>query len=90
MGLCLGLLTAYYTWRKKESDLVARKDIFTAALLGSLYWITGLSGGLYPGTLFTDPEFGEGHAQAYGFTVFGCMAWLGYWLEIGRLSSVKS
>lgn len=85
MGLLLGLSTAYFTWRRKPTLELQKADIFVAGLLGSLYWITGLSGGLYPGTLFTDPEFGEGHPQLYGFSVFAAMSWLGYWLEMRRL-----
>lgn len=89
MGLCLGLCTAYFTWRRKPTIEVERADLFVAGLLGSLYWITGVSAGLYPGTLFIDPEFGEGHPQAYGFTVLAAMSWLGYWLEIRRLNGSK-
>lgn len=91
LGLTLGMLTAYFTWRKKESNLIAKKDIFTAGILGSLYWITGLSAALYPGTLFTDPEFVEEyghHPQAYGFPVFAAMSWLGWYLEARRLAAL--
>lgn len=90
MGLSLGLLTAYFTWRKKSTSQLEEADLFTAGILGSLYWITGLSAILYPGTLFLDPEFGEGHPQAYGFSVFAAMSWLGYWLETRRLTAAKS
>jgi uncharacterized membrane protein len=90
MGLCLGLLTAYYTWRGKPTLEVERSDIFTAGILGGLYWITGLSAILYPNTLFIDPEFGEGHPQAYFFLVFAAMSWLGYWLETRRLNAAKA
>ncbi|KAH7361074.1 hypothetical protein BKA65DRAFT_523844 [Rhexocercosporidium sp. MPI-PUGE-AT-0058] len=47
MGLGLGLATLFYT-----------DSLFTAAVFGSIYWVTGLSAILYPGTLAVDPEFG--------------------------------
>ena len=70
-GLCLGLLTAYYTWRPTPSP---------AAIMGSLYFITALSGILFPGTLAIDPEFGEGFPQFWVFVSEVGLPWLGYWL----------
>merc|ERR1712093_201020 len=60
MGLGLGLATLFYTWRTgtlKSTEMV-KDSLFTAAIFGSIYWITGLSAILYPGTLAVDPEFG--------------------------------
>lgn len=60
MGLGLGLATLFYTWRSAglSTAAMARDSLFTAAIFGSIYWITGLSAILYPGTLAIDPEFG--------------------------------
>jgi hypothetical protein len=79
MGLGLGLLTMYYTWR---SSPATKDSIFTAAVLGSLYAITGISGSLYPGSKWIDPEFGEGAPQAGLFTAMAILPWVGYWLEM--------
>ena len=75
MGLCLGLLTLYYTWRPTRAP---KDSLFTAALLGSLYWITGMSAILYPGTMWMDPEFGEDAPQKVAFAVLAVLAWVGY------------
>jgi hypothetical protein len=57
LGVLLGLLSIYYTWRPSAS-IAARKDsMTTATLLASLYWIAGLSAILYPGTAWVDAEF---------------------------------
>ncbi|KFY43981.1 hypothetical protein V495_03680 [Pseudogymnoascus sp. VKM F-4514 (FW-929)] len=61
--------------REKERD-----DLFTAALFGSLYWITGFSAILYPGSLGVDIEFGEGFPQKWIFGPLLICAWLGYWI----------
>ena len=56
-----------------------------ATLVGSLYWATGLSAIFYPGSKGTDPEFGEGFPQGWGFgaLLFGTV--LGGWLEVRRV-----
>ena len=76
-GLCLGFLTAYYTWRSTP-DLV--DSLKTAAILGTIYWVTALSGTLYPDALAVDPEFGEGFPQFWPFVGLTCLPWLAYWL----------
>ena len=81
-GLALGILTAYYTWRTTPQP---KDSLRTAAIFGSLYYITALSGILYPGTRAVDPEFGEGFPQAGLFVGFTGLPWLGYLLELRRL-----
>jgi hypothetical protein len=85
MGLALGLASLYYTYRRGPSTSAAAKpdDYFTAALFGCLYWITGLSGILYPGSLAVDPEFGEGFPQVWLFVPLFVASWAGAWLEGG-------
>jgi hypothetical protein len=103
MGLCLGLLTAYFTWRSpatagasaaaekdsgevdKIAAMLERDSITTAAVLGTLYWVTGLSAILYPGTKWMDPEFGEGAPQITLFLGHAVLAWVGWWFEMRRL-----
>jgi len=82
MGLCLGLMTAWLTWRTSTNPA---DSLFCAALIGSLYWITGLSAILYPGTKWVDPELGEGAPQVPVFSAHIALAWLGYWLETRKL-----
>ncbi|KAF6217476.1 hypothetical protein HO133_006814 [Letharia lupina] len=82
LGLALGILTVYYTWRPTAQP---KDSLRTAAILASLYYVTGLSGILYPGALGVDPEFGEGFPQFWLFTAFTGLPWLGYLLESRRL-----
>lgn len=77
-GLAAGILTAYYTWRATSQP---KDSLMTAAIFGSLYYVTALSGILYPGTLAVDPEFGEGFPQFWFFVVMTGLSWLGYLLE---------
>ena len=79
-GAALGLLTAYYTWRPTPNPA---DSLRTAAILGSLYFLTGLSGILYPGSRGMDPEFGEGFPQFWPFLGFSGLPWVGYWLAKG-------
>ncbi|KAK5037719.1 hypothetical protein LTS07_001186 [Exophiala sideris] len=73
MGLCLGALTAYYTWRPTP-DLAAEKDSITSAAV--------------IGTKWTDPEFGTGAPQRPVFLIHAIVAWLGWWFEMRRLSLI--
>ncbi|EXJ93965.1 hypothetical protein A1O1_02358 [Capronia coronata CBS 617.96] len=87
MGLSLGLLTAYFTWRPVRDIRVAKDSITTAALVGTLYWATGVSAILYPGTKWVDPEFGEGAPQRGVFLAHAALVWIGRWLELRRLDA---
>lgn len=60
-------------------------SMITAAITGTLYWITGLSAILYPGSKAMDPEFGNGFPQAIVFPIFMGMAIVGAWLEVKGL-----
>jgi len=90
MGVGLGLATLYFTYRAAPSLAspaaaleMKQDDFFTAAIFGSLYWITGLSAILYPGSLAVDPEFGEGFPQLFVFGPLLILSWAGAWLEGG-------
>lgn len=97
MGVCLSLATLYYTYRIPYhlSDRVpgsatfamAGDSIFTAAIFGSLYWVTGLSAILYPGSKGVDLEFGEGFPQFWVFLGYLVATWVGWWLETMRLAA---
>lgn len=103
MGFVLGLTALYYAWRpvfsKTQYTKAMTKDsLFTATVIATLYWITGLSASLYPGCAWQDPEFlGTeidyktlgGPAQLTVFSVHGIVAWVAYALESSRLGKVK-
>ena len=98
-GLVACLLSGYYLFRTpptatqsvKGNDSarkIALKDsLFTAAMIGSIYTVTGLSAILYPGAKGTDPEFGEGFPQGYLFAGSLVVNWVGWWLENRKLSA---
>lgn len=79
-GLCLGLLTAYYTWR--STPMPAPDSLRTAAIFGSLYFATALSGILYPDAKGIDPEFGDGFPQVWVFLFLIGLPWVGYMLQM--------
>jgi hypothetical protein len=70
--------------RKGNAELITPgkqlDDVFTAAVFGSLYWITGMSAILYPGALGVDVEFGEGFPQKWIFGPFLFCTWAGWWI----------
>ena len=76
-GAALGLLSAYYTWRPTPNPA---DSLRTAAIFGSLYFVTALSGIFYPGAEGMDPEFGEGFPQMWPFLGFSGLPWVGYLL----------
>lgn len=86
MGVCLALATLYYTHRPVVGA-EATDSILTATIFGSLYWVTGLSAILYPGSKGMDPEFGEGFPQFRLFVGLLGLTWTGWWFETARLAS---
>ncbi|KAF2403010.1 hypothetical protein EJ06DRAFT_527974 [Trichodelitschia bisporula] len=88
MGVALAVATLYYTWRTVPSSQ-RRESLFTAAVFGSIYFISALSAILYPDSKGMDPEFGEGFVQAGPFSACVLMNWVGYWMEIRRLRAEK-
>jgi hypothetical protein len=91
MGLALGLFTLYLTWRASITKSTPERSLestFIAAITGSLYWITGMSAILYPGSNWHDPEYEEGQfpPQIPLFSTLFILSWGGYILERQRLS----
>ncbi len=59
-----------------------KDDIFTAALFASLFWFTGLSAILYPGSRGQDPEFGGAwFPQLPLFAGLLALGWVGWGVE---------
>lgn len=78
---------------------MARDSAFFAALIGTVYWVTGLSAALYPGAKFLDPEFvGTKYeivhfgipGQVPVFALHALLAWVAYALEARRLGNLKT
>jgi hypothetical protein len=88
MGACLAVATLYYTHRP-VTVANAADNLLTATIFGSMYWITGLSAILYPGSSGVDPEFGEGFPQLPLFGSLLGLTWAGFWLERRGLSRFR-
>jgi hypothetical protein len=58
-------------------------------VLQNLVYLSSLSGILYPGAGWMDPEFGEGRPQLFGFPVFVGLCWVGWWMERNRIGGGK-
>lgn len=91
-SILLAVSTFYYTFRTplnppKSNPLLARESIRIATFLGSMYWLAGFTGPLYPGALATDPEFGTGFPQAWLFGVSLAAAIAGGCMEMKRLGA---
>lgn len=83
MGVCLSLATMYYLYRPVPNAAARKDSIMTATVFASLYWVTGLSAILYPGSKGMDPEFGDKWFPQFGpFVGLLLMAWVGCWLEV--------
>ena len=88
MGLSLGAITLYYLWRPLKAE-AAKDNLNTVMIFASLYWVTQLSAILYPGTMFRDPEFGDGHIQIYICAVLFAFMGIGYLSERSRIVGTK-
>lgn len=87
LGMTLGLTTLYYLYRAAPTTEARRRDLNTAAWIGSLYWITQLSAFFYPGSLAMDPEFGQGAPQVYISGAMLSSLVIGLWLEKSSLAA---
>lgn len=85
MSIGLSIATTYYALRHTSTPAAAADSLFTAAVFNGLYYATGLSAILYPGSLGTDPEFGEGFPQGWLFGGLWALGLLGYFLEVRKL-----
>lgn len=88
MGLALGAATLYYLWRPLKAG-AAKDNLNTVVIFASLYWVTQLSAILYPGTRFTDPEFGDAVPQLYICAVTFALIGIGYVFETSRIAATE-
>ena len=54
LGVVLGACALYFVWRRKGDQAIQFR---VALVLASLYWITQVAAGFFPGIAFVDPEF---------------------------------
>ncbi|RMD41412.1 hypothetical protein DV735_g3691, partial [Chaetothyriales sp. CBS 134920] len=88
-SLLFAAAAAFFLFKPSSSRAVEANSLLAAVVIGSFYGISGLTGGLYPGSLPVDPEFGDGFPQLYIFGTQLALNWLGYWLEVQRLGFVN-
>lgn len=87
-GALAAATAVYLLGRRSPTPEVARDSLFTAAVVGSLTTVAGLSAIFYSGTDWADPEFHTGAAigpQAYVFVGQLLINWGAYLWEKGRL-----
>lgn len=89
------LMAARYAIRSAylPTSTQKRESLFTAAIIGSIYAVTGLSAILYPGSAGCDPDLcgSEGtFGQKYVFGPLLILTWIGYALEVRKLGGEKS
>ncbi|CAN8103899.1 unnamed protein product [Discula destructiva] len=87
LSTALGAATLFFTWRPLlvagTSREVARDSIRMAAFTGSVYWATGLTAILFPGSAGLDPEFGgPGFPQMPAFVGLGACGLVGAYLSL--------
>ena len=94
LGVLLALTSIYFAFRPAFSQLSpaeAKHSILTAAVVGSLYCVAGLSAIFYPGTHWFDPEYKmKGMTQREIFIVQVVVTWVAYYLEISRIGKLKA
>lgn len=97
-GLLLGALTVYSVLHtpspvtSKSTDLALRlhldlQSLNLALVFIHLYYIPALSGILYPGAKWADPEFGDSKPQVALFPAVLAIAWISWLVERRRLQS---
>ena len=92
LGLFVGVAT-YFTLfviiPRTSSQTLQSLHLDWVLGLQNLVYLSSLSGILYPGAGWTDPEFGEERPQLFVFPVLVVVCWVGWWLERERLGRVK-
>ncbi|KAF3001517.1 hypothetical protein E8E13_009241 [Curvularia kusanoi] len=92
LGLFSGLVSFYVLFVLEPRAVlleVKKAHLGWVLLLQNMMYLSSLSGILYPGAGWMDPQFGEGKPQLYGFPVLVVLVWVGWGLEIGRLNKEK-
>ena len=79
-GLACGLSSLYFLHKRPSLSSTPAYNLNIALFLIHLYFLPSLSGGLYPGARFMDPEFGEesDRPQIWGFGAILGISWVGW------------
>ena len=93
LSLLLACTSIYFANRnpvgtKAASVGNAKREILTAAVIGSFYCMAGLSAILYPGTEWMDPGSPDGGGQKYVFVLNTAVMWVGCAVELRSLGRV--
>lgn len=81
-GLLIGLLILYYVHLASPQTTAQKKKYANFILVPvHLYYVPALSGILYPGAAWTDPEFGARPPQAELFSGLLVAGWVAWWVE---------
>tara|TARA_R110002003_G_scaffold59_20_gene5384 strand:- start:5836 stop:6138 length:303 start_codon:yes stop_codon:yes gene_type:complete len=89
MGLFIGIITWYTLYMQlpnTQAPAVYMSHLTWILVLQTLIYVSSLSGILYPGALWMDPQFGDGKPQLYSFPPVVMMAWVGWWVERRRIA----
>jgi hypothetical protein len=94
LGILLALTSTYFAFRPALSLLSpaeAKHSVLTAAVVGSMYCVAGISAIFYPGTHWFDPEYEmKGMTQREIFLAQLVVTWVAYYFEISRIGKAKS
>ena len=88
MGLFSGLITFYVLFAILPSTPSPQQQLTHLTwvlVLQTLIYTSSLTGILYPGAGWMDPQFGDGRPQLYGFPVIVAVGWIGWGVERRRL-----
>lgn len=91
MGAFVGLLTIYAILVLLPSTPTPREQkvhLTWVLVLQSMIYLSSLSGILYPGAGWMDPQFGDGKPQLYTFPVLLLVLWGAWCVEMRRLDGV--
>ncbi|KAF2626810.1 hypothetical protein BU25DRAFT_342608 [Macroventuria anomochaeta] len=93
IGLFIGLITFYIIYfliPSTPSPKEQKLHVTWVLVLQNLVYLSSLTGILYPGAGWMDPQFGDGKPQLYAFPVVVGLAWFGWYVETSRLGRVAA
>lgn len=91
MGLFTGLITwyiLYWVLPSTQSPLLQLAHLNWVLVLQYMMYVSSLSGILYPGAAWMDPQFGKGRPQLYLSVAILGLVWVGWSVERQRILGV--
>lgn len=91
MGAFIGLATLFVILFLAPSSTSVREQklhLTWVLVLQNMIYLSSLSGILYPGAGWMDPQFGQGKPQLYAFPGLLVLLWGGWGVEMRRLDGV--